>query len=456
MTSVDCINPATEERLASYRYLDSQQVEAGINSACISYDTWRKMDITKRKQPMLKIAALLLQQKKEYAKLIAQEMGKPIKEGEAEIEKCAWVCEHFAKQAEKYLAPQFIETNMKKTMVCYQPLGIVLAIMPWNFPFWQVFRFAAPTIMAGNAIILKHAPNVCGCGNAIAALFLEAGFPERLFQHFIINNEQVTGAIAHEKVVGVSLTGSERAGSAVAATAGKYLKKVVLELGGNDPYLILEDADLVLAADCIISSRLSNAGQVCVAAKRIIVMKEIMDELCSLILERVKNYQPGNPLSFDTTMGPLARNDLRQNLHQQVQESLKQGATLLAGGYIPAQKGFYYPATVLTDVKPGMPAFDDELFGPVIALITVETEQEAIRLANLSRFGLGGGVFTKQLARGERIAREEIQAGSCFVNAYVTSDPRVPFGGIKCSGFGRELAAEGILSFVNKKTISIQ
>lgn len=449
------INPTTEEVITNYPVFGEKQISALIEAGYLTFNVWKKTDFSQRKQVMLKMAELLLKKKADFATLIATEMGKPVSQGLAEIEKCAWACEHYAEQAELYLQPRTIQTEMKKALVCYQPLGVVFAIMPWNFPFWQVFRFACPTLMAGNAVILKHASISIGSGNVIAELFLEAGFPEHLFQHFILDNEQAARVLADEKVVAVSLTGSERAGTTVAAQAASYSKKAILELGGNDPYLILDDANLDLAARCIVSSRLNNCGQVCIAAKRIIATEAIHDALVDKIKVEMAHYKMGNPLDEKTNLGPMAREDLRQTLHEQVLDTVKAGARLISGGEIPEQKGFYYPPTLLTHVHKGMPAFDEELFGPVISVIKADDEIQAIRLANQSRYGLGAAVFTGDIERGERIAREDIEAGVCFVNALVASDPRLPFGGIKHSGFGRELSREGILAFVNTKTIAI-
>lgn len=452
---VRTINPTTEAVLHEYTLLGQKQISALIEAGHLTYSVWKKTPFSQRKQLMLQMAKLLRQKQDDFASLMATEMGKPISSGKAEVEKCAWVCEHYAEQAETYLQPRTIQTEMKKTMVCYQPLGVVFAIMPWNFPFWQVFRFAAPTIMAGNAAILKHAPISTGTGNAIAELFLEAGFPEHLFQHFVLDNELAASVIANPNIAAITLTGSEKAGATVAANAASHLKKAVLELGGNDPYLVLADADLDLAAKCIVNSRLNNCGQVCIAAKRIIVDKAVQETLLNKIKVLMTNYKMGDPLDIKTNLGPMARDDLRKTLHEQVKKSVKLGAKLLVGGEIPKRKGFYYPPTLLTNVHKGMPAFDEELFGPVICLIAAGDEQEAIVLANQSPYGLGAAVFTQDLARGEHIARYEIEAGACFVNAFVASDPRVPFGGIKRSGFGRELSKEGILEFVNTKTVAI-
>ncbi len=452
---IQTINPATEKVIQSYNCLTEKVVNEHIEEGHRTFLQWRRTAFNDRKQMMLNLAKLLKEKKAELAVLMATEMGKPVTAGQAEIEKCAWVCEHYAEKAENYLAPRIIHTEMKKAKVCHLPLGIVFAIMPWNFPFWQVFRFAVPTIMAGNAAILKHAPISSGTGNCIEKLFMEAGFPPKLFQHLIVDNEGAAKIIANPHIVAVTLTGSERAGTAVASQAGKFLKKSMLELGGSDPYLILEDADLDLAAKCIVSSRLNNSGQVCIAAKRIIALASVEKELAQRIIHHMESFKMGDPLDPDTTLGPLARSDLRDTVHKQVEKSLKQGAKLLRGGIIPDSQGFYYPPTLLTHVSPGMPAFDEELFGPVIALITVHSEQEAIAYANQSQYGLGAAVFTRDLEKGERIATYEIDAGVCFVNALVASDPRLPFGGIKHSGYGRELSQEGILEFVNTKTVAI-
>lgn len=452
---IQTLNPATEKPLETYAVLDNADIELQVNCAFDAFVCWRKTDFSVRQHRMLELARLLREKKNDYAFLIAQEMGKPIKAGRAEIEKCAWVCEYYAENAQSFLAPRLIQTNMHKSMVCHQPLGVVFAVMPWNFPFWQVFRFAAPTLMAGNVIILKHASVSAGAGTAIAKLFLEAGFPAAVFQNVILDKNGVAQVIAHEKIVAVTLTGSEEAGRVVSSQASKYLKKSVLELGGSDPYVVLADADVELAAQCIVDSRLNNCGQVCIAAKRTIVVSDIVEQLVASIIKKMNQYKMGDPLDLATNLGPMARSDLRLTLNQQILDSVKKGAKLCVGGVIPEGRGFYYPPTLLTNVNPGMPAFDEELFGPVIAVITAADEIDAIRLANQSRYGLGAAVFTRNVARGEHIAMHEIEAGACFVNAQVTSDPRLPFGGIKQSGFGRELSKEGILEFVNIKTVSI-
>lgn len=453
--TIQTINPATGQVIQSYETLNESQMNKKIAETHQVFLTWKSSSFAHRSKLMLKLAQILKEKKQDLALLMANEMGKPITAGQAEIEKCAWVCEYYVEHAVSYLEPQLIKTEMKKAKVCYLPLGIVLAIMPWNFPFWQVFRFAVPNIMAGNAAILKHASVSLGTGNCIEQLFNEAGFPKGLFQHLILDAKRVAKAIERPEVVAVTLTGSEHTGSIIASQAGKLLKKSLLELGGSDPYLVLEDANLDLAAQCIVASRLNNSGQVCIAAKRVIVIKSVEDALIEKIKQQLSAYKMGDPLDPKTNLGPLARSDLRDTLHKQVEKSRKQGAKLLLGGIIPAGLGFYYPPTLLTKVLSGMPAFDEELFGPVIAVVSASSEQEAITYANQSQYGLGAAVFTRDLERGERIATEEIAAGVCFVNALVASDPRLPFGGIKHSGYGRELSKEGILEFVNIKTIAI-
>jgi succinate-semialdehyde dehydrogenase/glutarate-semialdehyde dehydrogenase len=405
----------------------------------------------------MRVAGRIVREKTdEYARLMADEMGKPLAEGRAEAEKCAWVCEYYAENAEKFLAREEIQTEASASFVTFEPLGVILAVMPWNFPFWQVFRFAAPGLMAGNAGILKHSSNVQGCALAIEAVFREAGFPEDIFRTLVIGSRLVGHAIEHPKVRAVTLTGSTPAGRAVASKAGELLKKTVLELGGSDPYVILEDADLGPAAEACVTSRLINGGQSCIAAKRFIVPEKIRGEFEKLFVERMKARKMGNPLHEDSDVGPQARSDLRDELHRQVVESIEKGARCLLGGELPDLPGAFYPPTVLTDVAKGMPAYDDELFGPVAAIIPVRDEEEAIRVANDSVFGLGAAVFTGDAARGEEIAARQLEAGCCFVNAFVRSDPRLPFGGVKESGYGRELGQYGIKEFVNIKTVYVK
>jgi succinate-semialdehyde dehydrogenase/glutarate-semialdehyde dehydrogenase len=454
--TIKTINPATETIIATYETLTKPQADALIDAGKQAFLQWRQTSFLTRKHYMLTLSALLRQQRLLLATLITQEMGKPIKQAQLEIEKCAWVCEHYALEAQTYLTPRMIATDNSKTTVSYHPLGIIFAIMPWNFPFWQVFRFAIPCIMAGNAVIIKHASVSLGTGNAIAKLVTEAGFDKHLCQHAILDNTGVENMIAHPNIAAVSFTGSDTVGRIIASQAGAHLKKSVLELGGSDPYIVLRDADICLASRCIVSSRLTNSGQVCIAAKRIIAVDAIHDQLVEAIITAMADYHMADPMDELTKLGPMARRDLRDRLHQQVIDSVKEGANLVIGGFIPLSTGFYYPATLLTQVAVGMAAFDEELFGPVIAVIRADNEQHAIALANHSKFGLGAAVFTQDIARGEQIATEQIEAGSCFVNTLVVSDPRLPFGGIKDSGFGRELSQEGIHEFVYVKTVAIK
>ena len=405
---------------------------------------------------MRKAARILRESREEWAGLMAEEMGKPVTQGLAEAEKSAWACDYFADNAEAFLATQEIATEAGKSYVVFQPLGVVLAVMPWNFPFWQVFRAAAPAIMAGNAMLLKHASNVCGCSIAIERIFEEAGFPEGVFKSLLLDSREIAALIKDPRIQAITLTGSSEAGRSVARTAGEALKKVVLELGGSDPYVILGDADLELAASSCAAGKLINSGQSCISAKRIVVVRSIRSRFEELLVRRMGEYRVGSPLDRGTQIGPLARADIRETVSAQVERTISAGARCTMGGTVPKGDGFFYPPTVLTDVRPGMAAFDEEVFGPVAAVVPVESEADAIRCANDSSYGLGAAVFTADLQKGERIAREELMAGSCFVNAYVRSDPRLPFGGIRESGFGRELSSFGIREFVNIKTVYIQ
>jgi succinate-semialdehyde dehydrogenase/glutarate-semialdehyde dehydrogenase len=402
---------------------------------------------------MKKAAAILRERAREFGELMTAEMGKPVAGGVAEAEKCAWVCDYYADNAEEFLADQEVETDASRSFVTFQPIGVVLAVMPWNFPFWQVFRFAAPNLMAGNAGVLKHASNVPGCALAIEEVFRGAGFPDGLFRTLLVPGSRVDSIIENPLVRAVTLTGSTPAGRAVAEKAGEQLKKTVLELGGSDPYLILEDADLDAAAATCATARLINSGQSCIAAKRFLVVEAVREEFEERFVAAMAATKMGDPMEEDTVVGPQARGDLRDELHDQVKRSVASGARCLLGGEIPEGPGAFYPPTVLTDVRPGMPAYSEELFGPVASVIPVKGEAEAIRVANDSVFGLGAAVFTRDEERGTRIAREELEAGACFVNAFVRSEPRLPFGGVKESGYGRELAPFGILEFVNIKTV---
>jgi len=454
-TSIRSINPSNGQIIHEYEEMTREEVASIIDRAHEAWSGWRRRTFADRAALMRRAGQILRDRKDEYGGLMAREMGKPIRQGAAEAEKCAWVCDYYADQAEAFLAREAVETDARKSFVTFNPLGIVLAVMPWNFPFWQVFRFAAPGLMAGNAGVLKHSSNVMGCALAIEDVFRAAGFPDGLFRALVIGGGRVDPVIADPRIAAVTLTGSEPAGRAVARRAGEMLKKTVLELGGSDPYVVLEDADVEKAADTCVSSRLVNSGQSCIAAKRFIVVRAVRELFERRFVERMRAAKVGDPMASDTEVGPMARVDLRDDLHDQVQRSIDAGARRLLGGEIPNGNGAFYPPTVLTDVRPGMAAFDEETFGPVAAIVSAEDELEAIRLANRSSFGLGAAVFTSDAARGERIASEELECGSCFVNGLVKSDPRLPFGGIKVSGYGRELSHYGIREFVNVKTVWI-
>lgn len=408
-----------------------------------------------RSDLLLKASEILLSKKDSLGKTMVSEMGKPLTQAIAETEKCAWVCRYYAENGERFLADKEVETGNKKSFVAFKPLGVVLAVMPWNFPLWQVFRFAAPTLMAGNTAILKHASNVPACAKAIEEIFSEAGFPDGVFTTLLAKSDQVSGIIGNSHIKAVTLTGSEHAGIAIAGTAGRNLKKSVLELGGSDPYLILEDADLKHAAEQCVTSRMQNNGQSCIAAKRFILVESVYDEFMKYFKAEMDKYIMADPMQPDTLLGPMARHDLRDELHGQVKVSVQKGAQLVCGGYIPDHPGAMYPATILANVQPGMPSWDEELFGPVASVIKVKDEKEAITIANITDFGLGAAVFTQDLEKGERIAANELHAGACFVNSFVKSDPRLPFGGIGKSGYGRELSEFGILEFVNIKSVCI-
>lgn len=449
------INPASGTPITSYEEMQRAEVGGIIESAHAAFLDWRRRPYSER-APLMKKAGVILRDKaRDYGRLMAEEMGKPLKDGISEAEKCAACCDYFADRAETLLAPEIIPTDAKKSFVTFQPLGVVLAVMPWNFPFWQVIRFAAPGLMAGNAGVLKHASNVPGSALAIEQLFRDTGFPENLFRTLMIGSKEVNAVIEHPLVRAVTLTGSGPAGRAVAAKAGAMLKKTVLELGGSDAYIILDDADIEQAAAIATKGRLINSGQSCIAAKRFIVTENTRARFEEAFVKKMQAAKIGDPMAEGTEVGPLARRDLRDDLHKQVEESIKRGARLLCGGAIPKGAGAFYPPTVLTDVKKGMPAYDEELFGPVAAIITARDEKHAIAIANDSPFGLGGAVIGRDLARAERIAAEEIDAGCVFVNDAVRSDVRLPFGGVKQSGYGRELSQFGIREFVNIKTVFV-
>lgn len=453
--ALESINPATGLKIHEYVEMDDKTVEQIIRRVDSAYAMWRWSPFQERSALMHQAAVVLRDRAKEFALLMTEEMGKTFAGGVAEVEKCAWVCDYYADNAEKFLAPEIIESDARSSSVVYQPIGAVLAVMPWNFPFWQVFRFAAPTLMAGNVGLLKHSSNVCGSALAIEEVFREAGFPENTFRTLLIGSKGVARVIENPAVKAVTLTGSTPAGKAVAAKAGEMLKKTLLELGGSDPYVVLEDAEMASCAEACATSRLINAGQSCIAAKRFIVVESVADEFTQLFVEAMKSRRMGSPTDPVNDLGPQARHDLRDELHQQVIDSVAKGARILLGGEIPPGAGAYYPPTVLDQVSPGMPAYADELFGPVASIIRATDEEDAIRIANDTIFGLGAAVFTRDLEKGERIAATRLEAGCCFVNSFVKSDPRLPFGGIGDSGYGRELSRHGILEFMNAKTVYV-
>lgn len=449
------INPANGSVIASYDILDEQKVEKAVMLAHKTFDSWRKLSFRERGTVLKNIAKELRNQKKYLAELATAEMGKPIAQSIAEVEKCANTLDYFAKEGANFLANEPVETDARKSYVSFQPLGTVLAIMPWNFPYWQVLRCMGPILMGGNTMLLKHASNVSGCALAIEKVVKDAGAPKGIFQTLLLPSSRIEALIAHPAISAVTLTGSTAAGSKVAAAAGSHLKKLVLELGGSDPYVILEDADLDLAVKVCVEGRLVNSGQSCVAAKRFIVVKSLRKEFEKRMTEQMKAATYGNPMDAASKIGPMARVDLRTELHKQVERSIEKGAKLLCGGFIPEGDGAYYPPSVLTNVKKGMPAYDEEMFGPVAAIIEAKDEKDAIRLANDSIYGLGAAVFSKDRKRAELIAATELQAGSCYVNAQVHSDMRMPFGGVKQSGYGRELGQFGIREFMNIKSVFI-
>ncbi len=455
MANYESRNPSTGELIQRFEEATDAEIEKALDGAQKAYREWRKLSFEERKKPLLKVAELLENRAEELAKLMAEEMGKPLSEGIAEAKKSAWVCRHYAEKAESLLADVAHVSDGSEAYVRYDPIGPILAIMPWNFPFWQVFRFIGPTLIAGNTGILKHAPNTPRCALAIADLMTEAGYPSHVFQTLFLSNEQAAKVIADSRIAGVTLTGSTRAGRAVAQEGGRALKPMVMELGGSDPFIIFEDADLEQAVQHGFTSRFLNNGQSCIAAKRFIVHKNIEEKFTQALLDKVKKAHVGDPLKEEgVTIGPMARLDLREQLHDQVTRSLAQGATLLHGGQPLERDGFFYAPTIIKNVQVDNPAAQEELFGPVAVIMTFETEEEAVSIANNTEYGLGSSIWTKDEERIKRLI-PQIDAGNVFVNGMVKSDPRLPFGGAKSSGFGRELGREGILAFVNTKTVWI-
>jgi len=448
------LNPATDELLAEYSAISDFELFEKLDIAHSVFNAWRKTKFADRSELMNTASAVLLENKAKYGRIMTLEMGKPLSQSIAEVEKSALCCRYYADNAEYFLSSQIYKTEYSLSEVHYEPLGIVYAIMPWNFPLWQVFRCAAPAIMAGNTVVLKHAQNVPQCALIMQEVFEQAGFPVGVFTNLFIEHDQSDKVIAHPGVMGVSLTGSERAGGHVASVAGKNIKRTVLELGGSDPFIILADADIETAAKIGCDSRMRNSGQSCISAKRFIVVKEVADSFIEKYIANVRKIKLGDPLLEETFMGPLARKDLVTTIEDQVNKTINLGAKLLIGGKRILGKGCYYEPTVITDIPKGSPAYREELFGPVASIFVVENEKEAIELANDTSFGLGASLWTKDKNKALELSKD-IQSGSVYINTFVKSDPRIPFGGIKRSGYGRELSDVGIKEFVNIKTVCI-
>jgi succinate-semialdehyde dehydrogenase/glutarate-semialdehyde dehydrogenase len=448
------INPTTGETLGTYPDHSLAEVAQRLERAEHGFENWRRSSFAERAKLLRAVAAVLRQRQAELAHLMTLEMGKPIAQSESEVEKCAWACDHFAEHAEQDLSVENVASDAARSFVRYDPLGPILAVMPWNFPLWQVIRAAAPALMAGNVLVLKHASNVPGCADGLERAFADAGAPTGVFQQVRIPGAGAEALVDHAAIRAVTLTGSEAAGMALGARAGRALKKTVLELGGSDPFLVLADADPMQAATQAAAARIINNGQSCIAAKRFIVERPLAERFERLLGQRMARLKVGDPLDRATELGPLARPDLVDALERQMRESIRAGARLVTGGARPERAGSFYAPTVLADVRPGMPAFDEETFGPLAAVIVAEDDQDAVHLANQSGFGLGASVWTSDPARGEALA-QGLEAGSVFVNGIVKSDPRLPFGGVKRSGYGRELGLWGIREFVNVKTVWI-
>ncbi len=452
--SIATINPSTGETVRTFEELDDAALDRKLAGAAEAFSHWRRTSLAHRAQPMIKAADLLISDRERLARLMTEEMGKPIKAARAEVDKCAWVCRHYAEHAERYLADTSVETSEARSFVRNLPLGPVLAVMPWNFPFWQVFRFVAPGLMAGNVGLLKHAANVPQCALAIEEVLLRAGFPEGVFQTLLIGHRQAARVLEDRRVVAATLTGSGPAGSSIASLAGKLLKKTVLELGGSDPFIVMPSTDLETAAKVAVAARNLNAGQSCIAAKRFIVHREVYAQFQQLFLDELARMKVGDPMSEETTIGPLATEAIREGVARQVEDAVQKGARLLIGGTSVGARGWFYAPTALADIPKGARVYSEEVFGPVASFFRVENLEEAIALANETEFGLGSSVWTEDPAEQERFV-SELEAGMTFVNAMVASDPRLPFGGVKQSGYGRELGGDGILEFVNRKSISI-
>lgn len=448
------IDPTNNKLVREYQEHTDQEVRDRIQQVSNTFQKWSRYSFQDRSVCMYKLAELLKSEVDSIAKIMTTEMGKPIKEARREVLKCSSGCEYYAEHSADFLKDEPVETKGKRSFITFDPLGVILCIMPWNYPLWQVVRFAAPALMAGNGVLLKHAPNVPGCALAFETLIEKAGFPKGIFRSLLISNERTSSVIEDERVAAVTLTGSEKAGVSVATSSAKVLKKAVLELGGSDPFIVLEDAPWEKCTEMAITARLQNCGQSCIAAKRFIVIDTVVERFCKNLKERIAKLKIGDPLLEDTNIGPLAREDLLQNLERQINVSLQKGAQLQYGGKRLEREGFFYQPTIMTGIKPGMPVYDEETFGPVFAIISVRDTEEAISIANDSHYGLGASVWSDNVELAEQIARK-LQTGSVYVNSQMVSDPRLPFGGIKRSGYGRELSQYGIKEFVNIKTICI-
>ena len=453
---IQTVNPATLELGPAYPEHSIDDARAAAVAAHGAFQAWRRTRFSERAAVVRKAGEILRARADEFAGLMTQEMGKTITDGRAEVEKCAFQCDWFADHAHEYLAREPVDIGGGEAFVTFNPLGVVLAVMPWNFPFWQVLRAAAPALMAGNAMLLKHASNVPGCALAIEQLLHQAGVPQDLFRTLLLPSSEVEALIKDDHIAAVTLTGSVAAGKSVATAAGSVLKKCVLELGGSDAYLVLEDADIEAAAKVCAAARMVNGGQSCIAGKRFIVVQPVLEGFTDALVQAMRGYEMGDPTGDQTRLGPMQSVKARDEIHRQVEDSIAKGARLLLGGKVPDRPGAWYPATVLADVRPGQPAHDQEVFGPVAAVIAASDEADAIRIANASEFGLGSGVLTADLDRGRRIAADELEAGLSFVNENVRSDPRAPFGGVKHSGYGRECSAFGIREFTNIKTVHVK
>ncbi len=443
------INPYNGQVVGKYTALTQKELKEKLDKSKIAFESWRAVPLSERCRLLKNAGTVLREHVEEYAQMISLEMGKPISESRSEVNKCAWVCDYYAENAPAFLADQSITTDAEKSFVRHDPIGAVLAIMPWNFPFWQVFRYAAPTLTAGNTGLLKHAPNVFGCAQQIEDVFVKAGYPSYVFQNLIVHHDQTEMIISDDAVKAITLTGSERAGSAVAEIAGRHIKKTVLELGGNNSFIVWEDADIDKAVKTAVTARMLNCGQSCIAAKRFILLEGIYDEFVIKFTEAVKQLKSGDPMDDNIQIGPLARIDLADQLNKQVKESVKNGAKLLLGGN---QNSCYHEPTILGDVLPGMAAFDQETFGPLAAMIKAKDLDHAFELSENSNYGLGVTVCTKNMEKALKYAHK-VSDGAYFINELVKSDPRLPFGGTKNSGYGRELAKDGMMEFVNRKTV---